>query len=228
MIPSRPALAASLPLLASAAGSTGAEARPVVVELFTSQGCSSCPPADALLTDLARRGDLLPLAFHVTYWNALGWRDPYSFEAATERQATYAAQLGGGSYTPEIVVNGRRAMVGSQRAEVAAAIAAVPGDTTDAPVTLTRAGDRLSVALGHGRGRGRVLLVGFDPRHQTLVGRGENGGHTLLESNIVRSMTTLGDYDGSPITLSASRGAGEDAAVIVQAPDGAIIGAARL
>ena len=79
---------------------TAALARPVVVELFTSEGCSSCPPADRFLTELSGRGDVLPLAFHVTYWNSLGWRDPYSFDGATARQASYAAHLGGGDYPP--------------------------------------------------------------------------------------------------------------------------------
>ena len=117
-------LAVGLTILSSAAF---AASRPVVVELFTSQGCSSCPPADAYLTELATRADVLPLAFHVTYWNSLGWRDPFSSEAATERQAAYAGHLGGGSYTPEIVVDGRHGMVGSDRGDVSSAIAVARG-----------------------------------------------------------------------------------------------------
>ena len=206
-----------------------AGSRPVVVELFTSEGCSSCPPADAYLTELAGRGDVLPLAFHVTYWNSLGWRDPYSTETATSRQATYAGQLGGGSYTPEIVVDGRRGMVGSDRGEVALAISASKGDADrSADVRMARAGGGVSILVGRGFGAGRVLLIGFDPRHQTQVGRGENSGRTLTESNIVRSMRTIGAYSGAALEISAPRGAGEDAAVIVQAADGHIIGAARL
>ena len=230
IVPMRVPLALGLSLLATLSATPHADARPIVVELFTSQGCSSCPPADELLTALTRRGDVLPLAFHVTYWNALGWRDPYSFEAATERQAQYATRLGGGSYTPEIVVDGRHAMVGSRRDEVEAAIGTGPDDNVEASVT--RTGTGVSVTLGNGlrRGRhsGRVLLIGFDPHHRTPVGRGENGGRTLLEANIVRSMTVIGEYLGSSMTISAPRGAGEDLAVLVQAPDGAIIAAARL
>ena len=224
-----PSLVLSSFVLALAPGIASAASRPVVVELFTSEGCSSCPPADAYLTELAGRRDVLPLAFHVTYWNSLGWRDPFSFEAATSRQADYAGKLGGGSYTPEMVVDGRRGLVGSDRGSVASAIAASHGEAGEsAPVSLSRAGGGLKVAIGAGAGHGRILLIGFDRQHQTQVGRGENSGRTLTESNIVRSMRSIGAYDGSPIQLSEGAGAGQDAAVIVQAPDGRILGAARL
>src|ERR1700749_4017435 len=97
--------------------------RPVVVELFTSQGCSSCPPANAYLNELSRnRRDILPLAFHVTYWDRLGWKDPFSLEAATARQDVYGHRFGDGSYTPEMVVDGGVGLVGSRRDEVNAAI----------------------------------------------------------------------------------------------------------
>ena len=204
-----------------------AVARPVVVELFTSQGCSSCPPADAFLTELAGRSDLLPLAFHVTYWNALGWRDPYSLDLATARQADYASRLGGGSYTPEIVVDGRQGLVGSERSGVGTAIAAARNAAAEAAVQVSMSGNGSQVTIGKGTGHGRILLVGFDRQHQTPVGRGENGGRTLTESNIVRSFKVIGQYTGLPMTLAAHRGAGEDAAVIIQAPDGRILGAAR-
>ncbi len=206
---------------------TAALARPVVVELFTSEGCSSCPPADRFLTELSGRGDVLPLAFHVTYWNSLGWRDPYSFDGATARQASYAAHLGGGSYTPEMVVDGRRGLVGSERGEAAAAIAASRGDE-GVPIRVGRSDGEVSITLGAGAGHGRILLIGFDPRHETRVGRGENAGSTLTESNIVRSIKVIGSYDGAATSVSAPRGAGVDAAVLVQGADGRIIGAARL
>ena len=213
--------------LASSAALAGS--RPVVVELFTSEGCSSCPPADAYLTALSGRRDVLPLAFHVTYWNSLGWRDPFSFEGATSRQAGYAARLGGGSYTPEMVVDGRRGLVGSERGDVASAIEAARGAAAEsAPVQVGRGGRGLTISVGAGQGRGRILLIGFDPRHETRIGRGENSGRTLLESNIVRSMRAIGQYDGRPVELSEPRGAGQDAAVIIEGNDGRIVGAARL
>src|SRR5580698_8157958 len=97
--------------------------RPVVVELFTSQGCSSCPPANAYLNEMVKqRRDVLALAFHVTYWDRLGWKDPFSLQAATDRQAAYGRRFGDGSYTPEIVVDGSAGMVGSDRDEVGSAI----------------------------------------------------------------------------------------------------------
>src|ERR1700761_8954924 len=109
-----------LALLAPAGA--GAAERPVVVELFTSQGCSSCPPANAYLNEMAKdRRDVLPLAFHVTYWDRLGWKDPFSLEAATDRQDHYGHRFGDGSYTPEIVVDGRAGFVGWDRAEGAGA-----------------------------------------------------------------------------------------------------------
>lgn len=219
----------ALGLILGALPAAAAE-RPVVVELFTSEGCSSCPPADAYLTDLSHgRQDVLPLAFHVTYWNRLGWKDPFSLAAATERQARYGARFGDGSYTPELVVDGRRGLVGSERGEAESAIAAAGHrGGGDASVDVSRAGGTLSIAVGGGRGTGRVVLVGFDRRHRTAVGRGENGGRTLTESNIVRSIRTVGQWTGAPLSLTADMPAGEEAAVLVEAPDGGILGAARL
>lgn len=211
---------------------TPATARPVVIELFTSQGCSSCPPADAHLTELARqRSDILPLAFHVTYWNRLGWTDPYSLTAATERQEAYAGRLGETSFTPQLVVDGRASVIGSRRGEVAAAIAkarAVQGD--DVPVNLTRGGDGLTVTIGAGKAgaSARILLVGFDRERVTPVRRGENGGRTLTESNVVRAIRLIGAWRSEALSTRTSVPAGEDAAVILQGADGRILGAARL
>ncbi len=206
----------------------GAE-RPVVVELFTSEGCSSCPPADAYLTELSHgRPGVLPLAFHVTYWNSLGWKDPFSLAAATQRQARYGERFGDGSYTPEMVVDGRKGLVGSERGAAEAAIAAAAGRRTEAAMTLSRHGDGVSITVGQGNGSGHVILVGFDPEHRTAVGRGENSGRTLTESNIVRSIRPVGDWAGAPMTLDVAAPAGQDAAVLLEAPDGSIIGASRL
>src|ERR1700728_2265538 len=118
--------------------------RPVVVELFTSQGCSSCPPANAFLNELSReRRDILPLAFHVTYWDRLGWKDPFSLEAATQRQDRYGHRFGDGSYTPEMVVDGAAGMVGSDRGDVGSAIEnAKRNSRTAAAVSVTRHGER--------------------------------------------------------------------------------------
>lgn len=210
-------------------GVAPASARPIVVELFTSQSCSSCPPAEALLGDLAREGgDILPLAYHVTYWNHLDWRDTYSLPAATQRQHAYAGRLGGGVYTPEAVIDGRTGLVGSQAASVRAAIAAARAGAGAAsvPVSLSRDGG-LSVRLGAGAGSGTVTLVGFDPRHVTSVARGENAGRTITQANVVRSVAEIGRWTGAAKVLTVPWPAGEAAAVIVQDEDGRIIGAAR-
>lgn len=216
-------LALLLPVCASAAD------RPVVVELFTSEGCSSCPPADAYLTELSRQGrSVLPLAFHVTYWNGLGWKDPFSLAAATERQARYGSRFGDGSYTPEMVVDGAHGFVGSERGQVGAAIQQARGDRTATSVSVSREGAQLTIRVGAGSGAGRVLLVGFDPEHRTAVGRGENTGRTLTESNIVRSLRTVGQWSGAPLAIGEAAPAGQDVAVLLEAPDGRIVGAARL
>ena len=204
--------------------------RPVVVELFTSQGCSSCPPANAYLNDLVRdRRDVLALAFHVTYWDRLGWKDPFSMDAATERQDRYGHRFGDGSYTPEMVVDGASSHVGSRRDEVGSAIdAAKRQSRTATTVSLARDGGQLTIEVGAGGGNGKVLLVGFDRDHETAIRRGENGGRTLRESNVVRSVREVGDWQGNALHISAKFPDGEEAAVIVQAPDGRIVGAARL
>jgi hypothetical protein len=208
-----------------------AQDAPVVVELFTSQGCSSCPPADAFLTDLARRmRDVLPLAFHVTYWDSLGWKDPYSLAAATERQRDYARTLGqDGVYTPQMIVDGAEGFVGSDRSEgLDAIVRAARNRPPPVGVGLTREGVSLVISIGAGSGKARVLLVGFDPAHETRIGRGENIGRTVSESNIVRSLAAVSVWSGAPLTLRPPPPLGEAAAVLLQADDGRIIGAARL
>jgi hypothetical protein len=221
---------AALGFLGLTVSAASAAERPVVVELFTSQGCSSCPPANAYLNELARgRADVLPLAFHVTYWDRLGWKDPFSLAEATSRQDVYGHRFGDGSYTPEIVVDGASSHVGSQRQDVSAAIeVAKHRSTTAASLSVTKQTDGLSIEVAAGKGRGRLLLIGFDHAHTTTIRRGENSGRTLEEANVVRSIRGVGDWQGSPLTLREKFPEGEDAAVIIEAPDGRIVGAARL
>jgi hypothetical protein len=160
--------------------------RPIVVELFTSQGCSSCPPANAFLNEMSKgRSDVLPLAFHVTYWDRLGWKDPFSFEAATNRQDRYGHRFGDGSYTPEMVVDGSVGLVGSDRDQVNAAIARAKQAQQASPdVNVGKDGDKVAIKIGAAKGSGKILLIGFDHEHVTQIGRGENGGRTLPESNV--------------------------------------------
>ncbi len=204
--------------------------RPVVVELFTSQGCSSCPPANAYLNELSRdRRDVLPLAFHVTYWDRLGWKDPFSLPAATQRQDRYGHRFGDGSYTPEMVVDGAASMVGSDRGDVGSAIEnAKRRNQTAAAVRVTRNGEQVSIQVDSGSGAAKVLLIGFDHEHTTAIGRGENSGRTLTEANVVRSIRSVGQWSGTPLRLSEPFPEGQDVAVVLEAPDGQIIGASRL
>ena len=201
--------------------------RPVVVELFTSQGCSSCPPADALLGELAQRKDVLALAYHVDYWDRLGWKDPYSSAAATRRQRQYGDQFRlRAIYTPQIVVDGRAEMVGSDRRAVARAIqAAAPAQRFD--IDLAREANDIRVHVGPDAALAgaRVQLVGYVRGRTTRVTAGENAGRTLAEANIVVSSEILGEGAGDwRIPAAADR----SYAVLVQGADGRILGAAAL
>jgi hypothetical protein len=218
------ALLGGLMLMSSLAS---ADTRPVVVELFTSQSCSSCPPADALLGELARRGDVVALGYHISYWDGPGWKDPFSSQNSTDRQRAYARLFGLGQvYTPQMVVDGVREMVGSDRKEVLAAVNDARPETI-APVTF--APDRRSVAIGAGGGRGKVLLVRFAPKRTTKVAGGENARRTLQDANGVEMLASLGSWNGSALTFTIEPPtAGEGVAVLVQAPDGRMLGAAAL
>lgn len=212
-----------------AAGSRPA-ASPVVVELFTSQSCSSCPPADDLLTELARtRPDILALDFHVTYWDRLGWKDPYSLPQATQRQRRYAELWGrDGVYTPQLVAGGRHQAVGSDRGDVLVAIAAAAADDPAAPIQLGRDAAGLVLDVGAGHGTATLLLVGFDPAHTTRVASGENSGRMLTEVNVVRSLVPAGTWRGEAMTLHALQPAGQRTALLLQADDGRLLAAAVL
>ena len=203
--------------------------RPVVGELFTSEGCSSCPPADAKVAELARtRPDLLLLTFHVTYWNNLGWHDPYSFDAATQRQRRYVAlDVSPEVYTPALIVDGKLDAVGSDPTAVDHILrqAALSAETA-ARIDVQRGPAGLTVSVGAGAGNGTLLLIGYDRLHQTPVNRGENGGRTLEEANIVRSISVLDAWSSKPLRLQVPTPAGQDVAVLLQRDNGHIVGAA--
>ncbi|MBA3519858.1 MAG: DUF1223 domain-containing protein [Rhizobiales bacterium] len=213
-----------------AIGSAEAADRPVVVELFTSQGCSSCPPAEAFLLDLVRdRPDVLALAFHVDYWDRLGWKDPFSSASATSRQRAYSKALGvRGVYTPQMVVDGRKEAIGSNRGQVLAAINAARGSRDSVPVELSRDGGQIAIELGAGSGTATAWLVGFDPERTTEIPRGENAGRTIRQANVVRSVASVADWRGGEMKLTRPAPAGKKTALILQAPDGRIVGAALL
>jgi hypothetical protein len=162
---------------------------PVVLELFTSQGCSSCPPADAFLGELTQRPGVIGLAWHVDYWNNLGWRDPFARREWTDRQREYARRLGAEVYTPAMVVNGAAMMVGSDRNAVRQAIdQAIPPRIA---VTARRTPSGLELEIAPTATPLTGLLATYDPEHSTPVGAGENGGRRLVEYRIVRDAITL-------------------------------------
>ena len=219
--------------LSLALGATPGKAgdRPIVVELFTSEGCSSCPPADALLAELAKRPDVLALSLHVDYWDRLGWKDPFSSPAATDRQNRYAELLGLATvYTPQIVVDGRWQAVGSEREAVEHALERAQRSRGQVPVALIADHDRARIDMGPGGEDARpasVLLFAFDRRQVSAVKRGENGGRTLAHVDVVRGIQEVGRFDGGLRQIETSiRGNPDRIAALVQAADGRVLGVA--
>ncbi len=207
-----------------------------VVELFTSQGCSSCPPADALIGELAERDGVLVLSEHVDYWDYLGWRDPFAIPATTQRQRDYARRLGlGYVYTPQMVIQGASQVTGSDREAVLNRLdKPEPGAALAVEIGSSDAG-RLVITVGGAPAddEAAVWLVLFDKEHKTRVSRGENRGREVRNYNVVRSFTRIGSWNGEATTITAimpeSGGIGDGCAVIVQAQNtGRILGAARL
>jgi hypothetical protein len=223
--------AATILLFMLSNGLARAASPPTVVELFTSQGCSSCPPADALLGELAQRTDVVALAFHVDYWDRLGWRDPFALPLASERQRHYARSLAapGGVFTPQAIVSGQRSVVGSDRARLVAALAALPAPL---PLQLSIGAGRLSIVLtAHPSAVVYdVNLVAYRSVATTRIGRGENGGRTLTEYHIVRAFRRVGGWDGGAaqfaVELTTLPEDADRVAVLLQRPQqGAIAGA---
>ena len=224
----RTLIAACFAAVAAPRSPAFATAPPVVLELFTSQGCSSCPPADLLLGQLGRRPGVIALAWHVDYWDRLGWKDPFSSHMATARQNAYAASLQGEVYTPAMVIGGATLAVGSDAPAVEAAMSRATRPVI--AVTISRAGAGLLVEVGAGGGPLQALLAVYDPRHTTAIGTGENGGRRLDEYRIVRESRLLDRWEGGPrrFDLPGIGTAGQGIAVLVQSPDLRVLGAADL
>ena len=206
-----------------------ADARhPAVVELYQSQGCSSCPPADMVLNAVADRPDVLALSFAVTYWDQLGWKDIFGDPAYTARQWDYAkAGNRGNVATPQVVVNGRGVLTGNRRADVDAAIARY--DRGDGGPVLRSDGHVASV--DRGTGAGTLWLVRYDPRTIPVAIRaGENGGRTIPHRNIVRQLIPLGRWTGAPAhyALPAARAGLQTALVLQQGTGGPIVASLKL
>ena len=203
----------------------------VVLELFTSQGCSSCPSADVFLGELAaERDDVVALSFHVDYWDYIGWEDPFATARMTARQKAYSKALGiAYVYTPQLVIDGVLHVTGSDRYAVKQAIAVSRSrQATRAPVAVEyRAPGRLTVEIGAAEGyhgAATILLVSLDRQHTTTVDAGENRGRTLVNHHVVRSYRPIGSWTGEAMTLELEPDAlgnvGDGRAVLVQTREG--------
>ncbi len=224
-------LAAGLGLTANVAS---AGERAVVVELFTSQGCSSCPPADALLGEIADREDVIALALHVDYWDYIGWKDEFADPSFTARQRAYARAKGERTiYTPQMVIGGEDHIIGFKAMALAELLAEHSARTEPASVDLKRDGDRVVVTVRSNGGsaqRAVVQVATYLPEATVSIRRGENAGRTLSYHNVVRDLEEIGTWNGRG-TFTATVRVNPDYPVvaIVQATGaGPVLGAAKL
>jgi len=185
----------------------GAEPR-AVIELFTSQGCSSCPPADKLLGELSHDPSLLTMSLAVDYWDYLGWKDTLALHGHSNRERAYANARGDREvYTPQAVINGVVHVLGSDKAAIEKAIAETQDTALTLPVTIAVADGKVSVkvpAARDGHGSGEVWLCPITAETPVAIGRGENGGKTLTYKNVVRRWIKLGDWNGTAQNFSVA------------------------
>jgi hypothetical protein len=175
-----------------------------VVELFTSQGCSSCPPADAALKSLIDEGKVVALAYHVDYWNYLGWADTLATKDNTARQYAYAKMLGrNGVYTPQAVLNGRDHINGADLKGINRRLEAMnlAGKGPAVPVDVSVRKDEIDIKIGAGEGKANVVVVYFNRQQLVDVRKGENGGRKISYWHAVRDIQTIGMWDGKPASF---------------------------
>ncbi len=220
--------------LSAVTGAFAESARLVVLELFTSQGCSSCPPADALLTELTGHEGVLPLALHVDYWDYIGWADEFARPEHTRRQKAYARMAQAGSiYTPQIVIGGVDHVVGFKPMEVAELLARHRAEpprvrlkqAQDGVLYVTRAAGVAEFGTSVD-----VELVYYTPEEVVKIHHGENAGKTITYSNIVTQREHIGRWDGTaPFEFTVPASTGESAALVLQTPGpGPVLAAFRL
>lgn len=198
---------------------------PIVVELFTSQGCSSCPPADALLGDLTKRKDVVALTFPVDYWDYLGWKDTLGSPAHTKRQRAYARARGDRQvYTPQMVLNGRYHVIGSRRSQVLAKINELSRtkNVIHVPITLQPTRETLTVEatmppVELADKQATLWLIMFKKKAIISIKRGENNGRTITYHNVVRQMLPIGKWTGKPMKITLPK-----AELMAQGYDGCV------
>lgn len=177
-----------------------AQDSPVVVELFTSQGCSSCPPADEFMKELAARGDVIALSLHVDYWDYIGWKDEFADPKNAKRQRAYASTAGRRSvYTPEMIINGQSDIVGAKPMAVAMAIEDHKADEKHVALTLTRAGDQVAIAVSplvSEPGVMDIIMLRYQAARVANIVRGENAGKTIKYINVTQDWQVVTQWDG--------------------------------
>ena len=224
--PHRHLIACLLPLLLSAplVHAQTAQKPKAVVELFTSQGCSSCPPADALMVELSQDPDVVALTLPVTYWDYLGWKDTLGQDAFSKRQKLYAKARGDNQiYTPQAVINGTSHMIGSEKSEIRKRIADITTDPLDAAITLTEDGGTLRIALaplpGAPETSGSVWVLPTSRAVTVPITRGENQGKTVSYANVVRALMRVGSWDGKAgeirVPIAATQAPDADGYVVI-------------
>lgn len=218
--------------------------RPVLVELFTSQGCSSCPPADRLLQDLGRQPDIIAISWPINYWDYLGWADTFAEPQFTERQKAYQQTLNRHYvYTPQMVIDGRQDIVGSKEAEVRTALKSARAAKVDVPVSLRREGGQLIVALGDAAdgaadtataAPATVWLVHLRRHAAVTVEKGENAGRRLEYAHVARAIRKIGEWQGAAQTITIPetdlwvKGSDGCAVIVQEGAVGPVLGAAQL
>ena len=206
---------------------------PVVVELFTSQGCSSCPPADKLLHELAQRNDVIPLALHVDYWDYIGWKDEFSHPDYAKRQRGYAMQAKRRSvYTPQMIVNGVTDIVGARRMELSKAIAHHADLPSRVELSVNRSGSEILINAQPTNVDGPLIvrMLRYTPQRSAHITRGENAGHTMLYANVTENWTVLAEWDGTTALALTTVVEGDKPVVVLVQQDqhGPILAAVRL
>lgn len=229
-------LCASLAVGQGEADSQTAGSQAVVVELFTSQGCSSCPPADAFLGELAERDDVIALSMHVDYWDYIGWADPFAIPETTTRQKGYRDQLERRYvYTPQMVIDGKREAVGSRRSAVMEMIEASAAEPKPVEIRFDASSGTVVVPAGTAPAEGATIwLAVYDAKHETDIQKGENHGKVIRYSNVVRRLQSIGLWTGEELELSidlaaaAANGRDGCAVIVQQGTTGPVLGAIKM
>ncbi len=227
-------------LHSSAASPPPPAPEPVLAELFTSQGCSSCPPADQIWADLQQRQDLVAISFNIDYWDYIGWKDTLARRENTLRQQAYAKALGSRQvYTPQVIIDGTRDAVGNERKELLASLNAQVAQTRGKrlPVRLTQSGNVIQIHVGAGTAPqpATVWIAHTSSVRKVTITKGENSGRTMVYSNVVRDLASAGTWNGQALTLQVpveprDKGEATDgvAAWVQLSAHGQVLGAAQI